>query len=100
MDVHDGNLSDKELLPKIIERIENFKNYIYGQNSKMLYIVDSALFNKNFISKFYDNCEWITRLPESYQISKELLDESKKDPGWKKHGKYRDNRKNKSYFLS
>ncbi len=89
MDVHDGNASDKELLPQIIEKIEKFKNYIYGNNEKMIYIADSALFSKGFVSKFYDNCRWITRLSESYNFSKELLKESSEELIWKKHGQYR-----------
>jgi transposase len=70
MDVHDGNSSDKDLLPKVLERIEKFKCYMYGTSKKMLYIADSSLFSKKFVSKFYNNCFWITRLSETIRWQK------------------------------
>ncbi|MBF0363663.1 MAG: IS1634 family transposase, partial [Oligoflexia bacterium] len=89
MTVDNGNISDKELLPEMMKRIEGFKTLMFGGNQKSITIADSALFSKEFLSKFYSSAKWVSRLSESYKIAKELLEESLSVNEWSKYGQYR-----------
>ena len=89
MNVDNGNTSDRELLPKMMERIEEFKVLMFGANDKSITVADSSLFSRNFVNKFYSKTKWITRLSESYQIAKDLLGESLLVEKWNKFGQYR-----------
>jgi transposase len=89
MDLHSGNTSDREILPKMIHRIEDFKkNVKFNHNS--LYVADSALYSRNFLlgSNSTDGVKWITRVPESIKVARNLLERPKEKEIWERHGDF------------
>lgn len=71
---YSGNTSDKE---SIIEAMKRLKENITFPDD-VYYIADSALYSEDNIKSMGENMKWITRVPSTLTLSKELLGSDQK----------------------
>ena len=79
--VHSGNTSDKEIIPNIIEKFEEFLKLIEIQKD-FIYTADSALYSKRFLLDKKHNFHWLTRVPESIRTARAILSEDSSEFEW------------------
>ena len=75
-EVHSGNETDSKLFQNCIESLQtNLKSDI---KDKIL-VLDSSLYNKSFIANDNITSDWITRVPESIKLCRDLLSKTRND---------------------
>ena len=73
MGVHSGNENDKEILPKITQKIELIQDNVKW-NDDVIKVSDSAIYSEKFVSNNpFDNI-WVTRIPESSREAKKFVE--------------------------
>ncbi|MGZ3771918.1 MAG: IS1634 family transposase, partial [Bdellovibrio sp.] len=81
--VRSGNLSDRELFPAAITSVQNYIENI-KKDLSLGFIADSALYSKKFLLNKNITSDWITRVPESIKLAKELSEKDHDNVPWKK----------------
>lgn len=81
--VRSGNLSDRELFPVAITSIQNHIQNI-KQDLSVGFVADSALYTKKFLLNKNINSDWITRVPESIKLAKDLVERDHSQVSWKR----------------
>jgi transposase len=80
-----GNKNDSETLRNTIIKIEKIRESLeIPQN--FIYVADAALYSKEYLlsSKFRNSFDWITRVPESIKLAKNLMRADKRYFEWDK----------------
>ncbi|MGZ3782358.1 MAG: IS1634 family transposase, partial [Pseudobdellovibrionaceae bacterium] len=85
--VRSGNLSDRELFPAAIISIQNYIQNI-KKDLSLGFVADSALYSKKFLLNKNITSDWITRVPESIKLAKELTEKDHDQVSWKKLNEY------------
>jgi transposase len=73
MQTFDGNASDKETLATLIT---NFVNCFEAGESVGIFIADAGIYSAEKIGEDLKNIDWITRVPETINEAKKLLEET------------------------
>lgn len=81
--VRSGNLSDRELFPAAITSVQNYIENI-KKDLSLGFVADSALYSKKFLLNKNITSDWITRVPESIKLAKELTEKDHDQVHWKK----------------
>ncbi|MCB1194454.1 MAG: IS1634 family transposase, partial [Leptospiraceae bacterium] len=82
VEAHDGNSSEKKTFTEMIKEIEQYKNQ-FKSVDEMTYVFDSALYSaSNLLS--IKNVNWISRVPETINSARELLELSDNLISWSK----------------
>jgi transposase len=81
--VRSGNLSDRELFPAAITSIQNHIKNI-KQDLSVGFVADSALYSKKFLLNKNITSDWITRVPESIKLAKNLVERDHSQVSWHK----------------
>ena len=76
---HSGNASDQKTMPNAAMKIKKLCEGI-ASSSEFIYVGDSAIYSN--ILQYSDEFQWITRVPERYKESKELVSTPKEDLEW------------------
>ena len=74
-EVHSGNESDNKLFQNTIIKIQEL---VVMELDKVM-ILDSSLYNKEFVRNKDISCHWVTRVPESILLCKDTLSEERED---------------------
>ena len=80
MEALDGNSSDKVSFHQTIARVEQFRRQL-DVESPFKWIADSALYSKDKLLKSNDY-EWVTRVPETIQSAKALVQKPEAEIAW------------------
>ena len=70
-EAYTGNTSDGELFHKSTVKAQDLGK---GEIDKKYFVLDSALYNKEFLLNKDIKDDWITRVPESVKLCKEALE--------------------------
>ncbi|PWU21467.1 MAG: hypothetical protein C5B49_02610 [Bdellovibrio sp.] len=81
--VHSGNLSDKDVFTSSITAVENFVKNI-SADLELGFVADSALYSKKFLLNKNINSDWVSRVPESIKLAKELVARRHSEVPWTK----------------
>jgi len=76
MEALSGNSSDKTSFHKTINSVINFQKDL-KKSGPFYWVADSALYSKDKLLSHDDSVLWITRVPESIKVAKELITMSK-----------------------
>lgn len=76
---HSGNSTDGEIFQNAIKMIQN---NLKEEVDDKLFVLDSSLYSKDFISNEYIKSSWITRVPESIKLCREALETNYFDDEW------------------
>jgi transposase len=68
---HSGNASDNELFQKAIIKVQNL---VKDQMENQIFVLDAALYSKEFLLNPHITGDWVTRVPESIKLCKEYLE--------------------------
>jgi transposase len=68
---HSGNASDNELFQNAIIKVQNLA---LDQMKNKIFVLDAALYSKEFLLNPNITGDWITRVPESVKMCKESLE--------------------------
>jgi transposase len=68
---HSGNASDNDLFQKTIIKVQDL---IKEQVGDKIFVLDAALYSKEFLLNPHITGDWITRVPESVKLCKEALE--------------------------
>ena len=81
--VRSGNSSDREMFPAAINSIQNHIENI-KKDLSLGFVADSALYSKKFLLNKNITSDWITRVPESIKLAKELVGRDHEKIPWSK----------------
>ena len=78
---HSGNASDNELFQNAIIKVQNL---VKDQIKDKIFVLDAALYSKEFLLNPNITGDWITRVPESVKMCKEYLERDYDQQLWTK----------------
>ncbi len=84
--VRSGNSSDREMFPSAINLIQNHIENI-KKDLSLGFVADSALYSKKFLLNKNITSDWITRVPESIKLAKELVERDHEKLSWSQFNK-------------
>ena len=96
-EILNGNLSDKIWNKKLLEKIPDYFN-LHNIQVHIL-VFDSAFVTKDNLELAVDNCNFISRLPHTYKLASELIEEACYKDDWLNIGQFSDKKKAASYKI-
>ena len=78
-ETHSGNASDSDIFTAIVKKLEQDLQTI---GESRFFVLDSAVYNKDFLSNGHLHSYWITRVPESIKKAREAVQTVYADEDW------------------
>ncbi|MCR9204489.1 MAG: IS1634 family transposase [Halobacteriovoraceae bacterium] len=81
INTHSGNTQDKELFQDVIARMTSWMD-TYAPLKTNYFVADSALYSKSYLLNHSHHTLWISRVPESVNKAKAILERGHKGKDW------------------